>query len=691
MKNKRLKIKDFISGLAFRMISGVILWFLLFTVILSAIGYVKFTDSLTQEYNDSAFRTAESAVMLVNGDKIDEYLEVEKNRSGSSDDPFVGEEYSDRWQRMNILCQKQNVTLIYVIKVDTTDYGRYESVFNTVHDDSGYSPWAVGYTRETTNDEYKKIYRDIYENGLNRGTVVRTEGLNGKEAHITSLIPVKNSAGEVTAILCVERPMDELTLGRREYLENIFFATLLLIIASCICLALYIKRQFAKPIEKISKEAARFAKEPSPSDSSKFVDISEISEVRELAESIGKMEKDTLRYMDELTHATAERERMAVELSLAATIQSNMLPSTFPPYPNRCDLDIYASMDAAKEVGGDFYDFYLLDEDRFAFLVADVSGKGIPAALFMMRAKMTIKSLAESGADVHVILSKANENLCRENEAGMFVTTWLGIVDMKTGVLSYANAGHNPPLLKREQGAFEYIKTKPNFILAGMDGVSYRKNELQLLPGDELFLYTDGITEATNKSLELFGESRLLNALNLASEGTAQSRCNDVKEAIERFVGDAEQFDDITMLSVKFNSFQDEESIITQVDDESIGRVWSFINQQTKKADLSSKISNRAQIVVDEIYSNILLYSGAKMAQVFCQIDSSQMILTFKDDGVPFNPLDAQEPDIFVGLDEREPGGLGLLMVKKMASELSYANEDGYNIITVKFKIVADE
>ena len=691
MKNKRLKIKDFISGFAFRMISGVILWFLLFTVILSAIGYVKFTDSLTQEYNDSAFRTAESAVMLVNGDKIDEYLEVEKNRSGSSDDPFVGEEYSDRWQRMNILCQKQNVTFIYVIKVDTTDYGRYESVFNTVHDDSGYSPWAVGYTRETTNDEYKKIYRNIYENGLNRGTVVRTEGLNGKEAHITSLIPVKNSAGEVTAILCVERPMDELTLGRREYLENILFATLLLIIASCICLALYIKRQFAKPIEKISKEAARFAKEPSPSDSSKFVDISEISEVRELAEAIGKMEKDTLRYMDELTHATAERERMAVELSLAATIQSNMLPSTFPPYPNRCDLDIYASMDAAKEVGGDFYDFYLLDEDRFAFLVADVSGKGIPAALFMMRAKMTIKSLAESGADVHVILSKANENLCRENEAGMFVTTWLGIVDMKTGVLSYANAGHNPPLLKRGQGAFEYIKTKPNFILAGMDGVSYRKNELQLLPGDELFLYTDGITEATNKSLELFGESRLLDALNLASEGTAQSRCNDVKEAIERFVGDAEQFDDITMLSVKFNSFQNDESIITQVDDESIGRVWSFINQQTKKADLSSKISNRAQIVVDEIYSNILLYSGAKMAQVFCQIDSSQMILTFKDNGVPFNPLDAQEPDIFVGLDEREPGGLGLLMVKKMASELSYANEDGYNVITVKFKIVADE
>ena len=691
MKNKERKIKTLVSGLAFRMISGVILWFLLFTVVVSAIGYIKFTDSLTEEYNDSAFRTAESAVMLVNGDKIDEYLETEKNRSGTEDDPFVGDEYADRWQRMNILCQKQNVTLIYVIKVDTSDYGHFESVFNTVNDNSGYTPWAVGYTRETTNDEYRKIYRDIYENGLNHGTVVRTKGLNGKAAHITSLIPVKNSEGKVTAILCVERPMEELALGRQEYIENVLLATLILMIASCVCLALYIKRQFAMPIEKISKEAMRFAKEPTPSENAELENISEISEVRALAESIGKMENDTLLYVDELTKATAERERMAVELSLAATIQSNILPSNFPPYPNRRDFDIYASMDAAKEVGGDFYDFYLLDDDRFAFLVADVSGKGIPAALFMMRAKMTIKTLAESGADVHVILSKANEKLCEENEAGMFVTTWLGIVDMKTGVLSYANAGHNHPLLRRGQGTFNYLKTQSNFILAGMDGAIYHKNEIQLLPGDELFLYTDGVTEATNKCQEMFGDSRLVDALNSVFEETAESRCMTVKRAIDGFVGDAEQFDDITMLSVRFNSFQDDESIITQADDESIERVWDFINRQTKKADLNSKITNRAQIVVDEIYSNIRLYSGAKMAQVYCQIDSAQMVLTFKDDGVPFNPLNKQDPDVSTSLEERELGGLGLLLVKKMASDLSYVYEDGNNVLTVTIKIVTDK
>lgn len=687
MTNKKRKIERITSGFAFRMISGIVLWFLLFTVIVSTIGFLKFTQSMTDEYNDAAFRTAESAAMLVDGDKIDEYLSTEKGKNGLAGGEFSDGEYADCWTRMNILCQKQNVTLIYVIKVDTADYGRFESVFNTVNDSSGFTPWAVGYQRETTNEEYRKVYRDIYENGLERGSVVRKKNLRGSEEHITSLIPIKDSQGEVASILCVERPMEALTQARWEYVDNVLIATLILMVAASVCLALYIKRHFAKPIEAISEQATRFSKNPFDTDKLSIDGISEIREIRTLTESINKMESDTLLYMDELTKATADRERMTVELSLAATIQSNMIPSTFPPYPHRRDFDIYASMDAAKEVGGDFYDFYLLDDDRFAFLVADVSGKGIPAALFMMRAKMTIKALAESGAAVHVVLSKANEKLCEENEAGMFVTTWLGIVDMKTGVLSYANAGHNPPLIRHRQGSFEYLKTRPNFILAGIEGASYHKNEIQLLPGDEIFLYTDGVTEATNHSQEMFGESRLKETINHNPEETVESRCKNVKHSIDRFVGEVEQFDDITMLSVRFHSFQGDESIITQADDGSIERVWDFINRQTKKAELNSKITNRVQIVVDEIYSNILLYSGATTAQVLCQIDSEQMTLTFKDDGIPFNPLESQAPDVEASLEERKPGGLGLLMVKKMSSDLAYVHEDKYNVFTATIKL----
>ena len=483
--------------------------------------------------------------------------------------------------------------------------------------------------------------------------------------------------------------MNELILGRREYLKSVLLFTLFLTAVSCICLALYMKRQFAKPIEKISAEATRFAKAPSPAGEATLEKISHIREIELLADSINKMEDDTLRHIKELTAATAEKERLAVELSLAATIQENILPHTFPPYPNRRDFDIFASMDAAKEVGGDFYDFYLLNNDRLVFLVADVSGKGIPAALFMMRAKMTIKSLAESGADVHVILSEANEKLCERNEAGMFVTAWLGIVDLKTGVLSYANAGHNPPLLRRRQERFDFIKTRPNFILAGMDGVAYRKNEIQLWPGDELFLYTDGVTEATNLNSELFGEARLRDTLNRISDDSVESGCRMVKREIDRFVGNAEQFDDITMLAVRFHSFHDDESIITKADAMSTERVWNFISQQTKKAKLSHKTVNRAQIIVDEIYSNIQQYSGATTAQVFCHIDTEQMVLRFQDDGVPYNPLNVHEPDVTASAEEREIGGLGILLVKKMASDLSYVYEDGHNVLTVTLALEA--
>ena len=686
-KSGERKIASVASGFAFRMISGIVLWLLLFTVIVSAIGYKQFTESLTQEYNDAAFRTAESALMLIDGNQIDTYLESERDRTGSEDLPFLGTEYADCWERMNLLCQKQNVTLIYVIKVDTSDYGRFESVFNTVNENSGYTPWAVGHMRNTTNEEYRKIYRDIYENGLTQGTIVRTTELKAHEAHITSLIPVKNSDGQVTAVLCVERPMDELTQGRKEYLDNVLIATIVLTIASCICLAWYIKRHFAKPIEKISAEATRFAKEPVSSDQATLQKISPIREIRTLAESIEKMEQDTLRHIDDLTRATAERERIAVELSLASTIQTNMLPSTFPPYPHRRDFEVFATMDAAKEVGGDFYDFYLLDNDRFVFVVADVSGKGIPAALFMMRAKMTIKSLAERGSDVHMILSEANERLCEGNEAGMFVTAWLGIADMKSGILSYASAGHNPPLIRHRQGDFEYLRTRPNFVLAGMEGAAYQKHELQLLPGDELFLYTDGVTEATDHAQSLFGDARLKEALNAFPDESVEARCKTVKRAIDRFVGDAEQFDDITMLSVCFHSFQDDESIVTPADSGSTERVWDFISRRARKAELGAKITNRAQIIVDEIYSNIHLYSGATRAQVFCHITPAEMTLLFKDNGKPYNPLISQEPDVTLTTEDREFGGLGILMVKKMASDLKYAYEDGCNLLTVTIRI----
>lgn len=257
---------------------------------------------------------------------------------------------------------------------------------------------------------------------------------------------------------------------------------------------------------------------------------------------------DTLKhYIDE---AAARIDR---ELEFARKIQHAALPSVFPPYPMRKDFSIYATMDTAKEVGGDFYDFYLLGEDKLAFLIADVSGKGIPAAMFMMTAKTLIKGLAETGLEVHEIFTQANAKLCQGNEAEMFVTAWMGILDLKTGLLQYANAGHNPPALRERNGAYHFLKCRPNLVLAGMDGIRYRKNELLLHPGDQLFLYTDGVTESQNTAQELWGDDRLLQSLNENAALSVEALCKKVKSDVDRFAGEADQFDDITMLCVSLN------------------------------------------------------------------------------------------------------------------------------------------
>jgi len=245
--------------------------------------------------------------------------------------------------------------------------------------------------------------------------------------------------------------------------------------------------------------------------------------------------------------------RIDAELAFAKAIQHSSLPSVFPPYPGRKEFDIHASMYTAKEVGGDFYDFYFVDEDTLAFLIADVSGKGIPAAMFMMQSKTLLKSCAESGMSVEQVFTTANEKLCEGNDAGMFVTAWMGLLNVKTGMLAFANAGHNLPLVKRADGSFEYLKTRAGFVLAGMEGIRYRRNELQLQPGDKIYLYTDGVTEATDANEKLYGEERLLNLINSHQAAAAKAICDAVKADVDAFVGEAEQFDDITMLCLIYN------------------------------------------------------------------------------------------------------------------------------------------
>lgn len=241
------------------------------------------------------------------------------------------------------------------------------------------------------------------------------------------------------------------------------------------------------------------------------------------------------------------------ELNVASNIQKDMLPCIFPPFPEYQEFDIVASMQPAKEVGGDFYDFFLIDPGHIAVVVADVSGKGVPAALFMVISKTLIKNHALAGEVPKDIFTKVNSQLCENNEEGMFVTAWMGILEIDSGKLTYVNAGHNPPLLKRAGKPYEYLRERAGFILAGMEETKYRQAELYLEPGDTLYLYTDGVTEATNKYGKLYGEERLKVILDGAAGQSFHEMLVKVKADIDEFVGTAPQFDDITMLAIKMN------------------------------------------------------------------------------------------------------------------------------------------
>ncbi len=275
-------------------------------------------------------------------------------------------------------------------------------------------------------------------------------------------------------------------------------------------------------------------------------------EIEELAQSFAALSHKTVDYVEQVRTVTAEKERISSELSLATTIQSAMLPHIFPAFPDRTDFDIYALMDPAKEVGGDFYDYFLIDEDHLCMVMADVSGKGVPGALFMMASKIILQSCAMLGNSAAKILARTNEAICSNNEAQMFVTVWLGILELSTGTLTAANAGHEYPVLKRPGGEYEIVRDRHGFVLGGLDGTRYTEYTLQMVPGESLFVYTDGVPEATNARNEMFGVERMLDALNSQKDADPKQVLANVKQAVDHFVQDAEQFDDLTMLCMEY-------------------------------------------------------------------------------------------------------------------------------------------
>ena len=280
-------------------------------------------------------------------------------------------------------------------------------------------------------------------------------------------------------------------------------------------------------------------------------------EIRSLSDQFADMIVELKAYMVDLQNVTAEKERIGAELNVATKIQADMLPSKFPPFPERKEFDLYATMDPAKEVGGDFYDFFMVDDDHLALVMADVSGKGVPAALFMVIAKTLIKTRTQEGGLPGDILADVNNRLCEGNEAELFVTVWLAIIEISTGKGWAANAGHEHPALRRRGGEYELVIYKHSPAVATMEGLPFKQHEFKLEPGDRIYVYTDGVAEATDCSNELYGTDRMLAALNRCDGKELKEILADVRKDIDEFVGEAEQFDDITMLIFDYYGPQD--------------------------------------------------------------------------------------------------------------------------------------
>ncbi len=534
-------MKKFRQHANIKSITSIVLLLVVFSAIVLTIGYNIFTEALLEQYSEGAYLTAKTASQLVNADDMDEYV----NSGGQ------GEKYMKVWEDLDRLCNSSGSTFIYVIIPDTTDYAHIKFVFSTIDHNSRYTKYDFGYLRETTNDEYKQKYRSLYEQTSEREMVVRDKGYIETDSHITLIVPLKGSDGKVNSLLCVQRQMDILTNMRNSFIKKILFALICLVVAVILIQSFFLHRTLLRHLKLMSEEAIRFSTENTVPKKKLCDSIRNTDEIGALAASIDRMEEQIQAYIKNLTKITAEKQRISTELSLATKIQANMLPSIFPAFPERREFDIYASMEPAKEVGGDFYDFFLVDDDHLCMVIADVSGKGVPAALFMMASKIILANNAMLGKSPAQILTDTNTAICNNNHEEMFVTVWLGILEISTGKLTAANAGHEYPVIKSND-EFELLKDKHGFVIGGMAGIKYKEYEFQMKPGSKLFLYTDGVTEASNAEQELFGTQRMLEALNSDTSADPKSILQQVHNAVNIFVKDAEQFDDLTMLCIEY-------------------------------------------------------------------------------------------------------------------------------------------
>ena len=432
-----------------------------------------------------------------------------------------------------------------------------------------------------------------------------------------------------------------------------------------------------------------------------FPNIESRDEVGVLARSFVNMRDSLQKYIGELTETTAEKQRMESELEIAKHIQTSMVPRDFPPFPEKKEIDLYASLIPAKQIGGDLYDYFFLDDERLCLIIGDVADKGVPAALLMAKSVTLLKSTAREISNPADILRSVNSDLAYENDSCIFVTAFLAILNIKTGELTYSNAGHNPPVLLRKNNKIQFVEDAISPVLGAIEGCKYTEGKVDLIEDDVLFMYTDGVTEAFDKEYNEFSNERLADSLSNMSAHSAREIANHVLESVKLFSKDAGQSDDIAVLALRYLGENASKKLangkhkaMTIVLENRIGELVKLthaINSFGKANNIKRDALYEVELALEEIFTNTVSYGykddGIHSIKIDIELAGNEIRVQMEDDAIAFNPLDAPEVDTEKPLDERLIGGLGLHLVKMMTDKISYERAENKNILRIECKV----
>jgi len=513
---------------------------LVLCVIIILISYFNYRDSMFERYEENITSLVHTAAALVPAEKVNQYYETLETDA----------DYDLLIKQFQIIQEENNLKYLYAYV--PTEEGLHVFAQGTVPGEAGH--FVLG---DVLGTDYYPIEDIQAANALftnpNEPKIYITRGSDFGYL-ITAFDVIRDDAGNPLLVVGADMSMQVINDTLRGYIILVSAISLLIFGTFITVYLLFLNRSIINPLQLIVDNATDFVNINMDENMGEIValniDVKTGDEIEMLAEAFNKMTSDISRYIKELTSVTSERERIETELRIAKLIQEGMLPRNFD-FPERNEFTLFASMRAAKDVGGDFYDFFFVDDDNFCITIGDVSGKGVPAALFMAMTKATLKDLVLRRLPVDEVMTEANINLCKNNEQGMFVTLFIAVINVKTGVFQWCDAGHDPAIIWKKDGTVEMLKGKKGFVCAGLETAVYKMNESIIEKGDIIYLYTDGITEANNTATEFYGMDRLTSLIGTKKEHDIKSLCASVLDDVDKFAHAEPQFDDITMLGFK--------------------------------------------------------------------------------------------------------------------------------------------